>query len=335
MGISVKPLSTLDLHFRWHIQPSDIINGIMMISKNSTVNIKAFAILMVLFGHLVGAKKIDVNIAWLDVATFGVSVFLFISGYGLFKSQEAKGLDGFFKSKFKSVYLPFVVATLLVSVSRGFLGNKWPEVLKTVLFVNPSLPVDGTMWYMYYIFMWYVVFYVVFKLVKYDLLRIIIMGVISLTVSQIPFIQKYNVLSFLFAFHAFSFTLGVAAGMCSPVSRKAQFIIGVVCLGAFTYLFSFHFIKYNAINHIMASLLSGPTVVFIISSLEIRSKLLAFIGSISYEIYLFEGAFRWNTFAPDKTSSCIIFFLVTVACAFTLKASISKIRAPSRSPAIS
>jgi len=299
-----------------------------MINKESTINLKAIAICMVLFGHLVSAKKIDVNIAWIDVATFGVSIFLFLSGYGLYKSYEQKELKGYFRNKIVNVYMPFILTTILIGAARGFWSDKWLGMIKTILFINPALPIDGTMWYIYYIAMWYVIFYLTFYLLKSDTLRITSLFTISILVFNLPFTEKYSVVSFLFSFHAFTFTLGVAVAMCKPINKKLMLIAGLICFVVFSYLFSMHFIKYNAINHIMASLIAAPAFVLIISSLNMKFKPLIFLGGISYEIYLFEGAFRWLTFAPDKTSSCVIFFLITISCAYTLKSFLSKIKRP-------
>uniref|UniRef100_UPI0011A8F278 acyltransferase family protein n=1 Tax=Yersinia rochesterensis TaxID=1604335 RepID=UPI0011A8F278 len=154
-----------------------------MIDRNTTNNVKALAIIMVMLGHLIGAKKIDVNIAWLDIATFGVSLFLFISGYGLYKSYESKGLNGFFRSKIHKVYIPFAIATILIGMSRGFFSDKWTDIVKTILFSAPSLPIDGTMWYIYYIALWYVIFYVVFSLLKTNPTRLTALVFISISIS--------------------------------------------------------------------------------------------------------------------------------------------------------
>lgn len=290
-----------------------------MIDKNTTINVKAVAIIMVLSGHLIGAKKTVFNIAWLDIATFGVSLFLFISGYGLYKSFESKGLDGFFNAKIKKVYIPFALATILISGAKGFWSERWPDIVKTILFMNPRLTIDDTMWYVYYIATWYIAFYLVFRLLKNDVLRIIVLGVFSAILFQLPFSEKYPLVTFLFRFHAFSFTIGVAVAMSKPIGKTLLIVTGIAMLLAFSYLFSFHFVKYEYFNHVLTSMLSAPTIIFMLAVLNISSKLLTFIGGLSYELYLFEGAFRWNTFAPDKTASCIIFFLITLSCAYLFK----------------
>lgn len=288
-----------------------------MIDKSTTDNVKAVAIIMVMLGHLIGAKKIDVNIAWLDIATFGVSLFLFISGYGLYKSYESNGLDNYFQKKIKKVYIPFAIATVFVGMSRGFLGDKWYDILKTILFINPSLPIDGTMWYIYFIVLWYVIFYFVFRFLKTNKTRLMLLVLISTAIYSIPFSEKYNVASFLFSFHAFSFTIGVAFSMLNDLTKKQRLVIGTSLFIIFLFLFRVHFIRYDHFNHVITSIISAPAIIILLSCFNLRSLLLKFIASISYELYLFEGAFRHNNFAPDKTSSCILFFLITISCAYT------------------
>lgn len=298
-----------------------------MIDKKTTVNVKAIAIIMVMLGHLIGAKKIDINIAWLDIATFGVSLFLFISGYGLYKSFEEKGFNGFFSSKVKKVYIPFAIATFLVGASRGFWGERWIEMVKTISFLNPSLPVDGTMWYIYYIAIWYIAFYLTFRLIKNDALRIISLATISFLMFQLPYNDKYAVASFLFRFHSFSFTIGVAVAMCKPASRKLILLLGSLTFITFIYLFSYHFVKYDYMNHVLTNMISAPAIVLLVAYLNFNLKPITFIGGLSYELYLFEGAFRWNTFAPNKLASCILFFLITLSCAYMFKHSFNKLSA--------
>lgn len=275
---------------------------------------------MVLIGHLVAVRQINVNINFLDLATFGVSIFLFLSGFGLYKSCKANGMGGFFKRRFTLVYVPFAISTIFIGLYKGFFDAHFVEILKTITFLNPSLPIDGTMWYIYFIAMWYIIFFAVFSFFKNDLLRLVTLFIVSCLIYKIPLAEEYEVLTFLFPFHAFTFTIGVAVGMCRPVNRKTLFVLGVICMSVFGYLFSYHFIKYDAMNHIMTAMVSAPAFVFLLASINVRFKPLAFIGGISYEIYLFEGVLRRTVFSENKLVSCIIFFLLVGCIAYSFRA---------------
>lgn len=297
-----------------------------MIDKNATVNVKAVAISMVLFGHLVGAKKVGLSGAWEIIATCGVALFLFISGYGLYKSFEEKGLHDFWINKIKKVYIPFVAATFLVGGSRGFWGERWLEMLETALFLNLKLTVDGTMWYIYYLIIWYLAFYAIFRILQTNALRIMALATLSFILFNIPshYDDSYRIAIPLFRWHCLSFTIGVAIAMLKPISPRIFLALGAVLFITFLYLISNYVAERKFL--IATITISAPAIIFIISAANINFKPLAFIGGLSYEIYLFEGAFRWNTFSPDKASSCIIFFLITLSCAYFFKASLNYIR---------
>ncbi len=299
----------------------------IMIDKNATINVKAIAIMMVLFGHLVGAKRTELSGAWEIIATCGVALFLFISGYGLYKSFESKGFQGFWVSKFKKIYVPFVIATFFVGGSRGFWGDRWSEMLETVLFLNLKLTVDGTMWYIYYIVIWYFAFYLIFGLLKTNLLRLMVLAALSFVLFNIPeqLSDTYRIAIPLFRWHAFSFTIGVAVAMLKPIKRSWLLILGCILFLIFSYLLSRYL--FNRELLVATVTISAPAIIFIVSALNIHIKPLAFIGGLSYELYLFEGAFRWNTFSPDKFSSGVIFFLITLSCAYLLKVSLKNIKA--------
>lgn len=199
------------------------------------------------------------------------------------------------------------------------------EIIKTITFLNPSLPIDGTMWYIYFIAMWYIIFFAVFSLFSNDTLILITLFAASCLFYKIPLVKEYEVLTFLFPFHAFTFTIGVAVGMCKPINRNTLFFLGVICMSVFGYLFSYHFIKYDAMNHIMAAMVAAPAFVFLLASMNVRFKPLAFIGGISYEIYLFEGILRRISFSDNKLVSCIIFFLLVGCIAYSFSAFIKMI----------
>ncbi|EOC0210788.1 hypothetical protein ACI0YR_004289, partial [Cronobacter dublinensis] len=42
-------------------------------------------------------------------------------------------------------------------------------------------------------------------------------------------------------------------------------------------------------------------------------------GAYSYEIYLFEGIFRWNNFSQNKITNAAIFFITVLTLAYAFK----------------
>ncbi|EBP2409727.1 acyltransferase, partial [Salmonella enterica] len=105
-----------------------------MLTLQKTKELKGISIVLVMLFHLVTIHKTTLPYELRWVASFGVSVFLLVSGYGLFLSEKRNGLKDFFKKRFSSVYIPFVVATFLIGVLNEVSYKSFIDVLKTVLF---------------------------------------------------------------------------------------------------------------------------------------------------------------------------------------------------------
>lgn len=117
----------------------------------STV-LKGVAIVLVIFGH---RGLIDCAGSW------GVLIFLVLSGYGIFKSAQGKGLAGYWRNRIIGVLVPYVlfcVFQLGLSFATGE-GIGAGNVLCTVMGLDFGLNVDPTMWYISFIFVCYAAFY--------------------------------------------------------------------------------------------------------------------------------------------------------------------------------
>lgn len=121
----------------------------------STV-LKGVAIVLVIFGH---RGLIDCAGSW------GVLIFLVLSGYGIFKSVQRKGLAGYWRNRVIGVLVPYVlfcVFQLGLSLAMGE-GIGVGNVFCTVTGLDFGLNVDPTMWYISFIFACYAVFYGVWR----------------------------------------------------------------------------------------------------------------------------------------------------------------------------
>lgn len=79
-------------------------------SYDFTNAIKGFAILTVIWAHS-GAR---LNIGGIQfIAGIGVALFLICSGYGLEKSFNKNGIDGFFEKRLLRVCIPYWIITTL------------------------------------------------------------------------------------------------------------------------------------------------------------------------------------------------------------------------------
>ena len=128
------------------------------ISRENTIIIKGLAILFILLGH---ASYIPYG------GIGGVGLFLLISGYGLNESAKAKGFDGYWVKRIKTVYIPYFFVALLQLLAFGAERKLVIVVSLAGLDLTAGdrvLNIDPTMWYISYIFFWYLSFYICGKL---------------------------------------------------------------------------------------------------------------------------------------------------------------------------
>ncbi|ELY4512876.1 hypothetical protein SMZ78_004245 [Cronobacter dublinensis] len=82
---------------------------------------------------------------------------------------------------------------------------------------------------------------------------------------------------------------------------------------------------YAMVNHysipivMINSIIFAITLPLIFSIIGFSNRLIAFLGAYSYEIYLFEGIFRWNNFSQNKITNAAIFFITVLTLAYAFK----------------
>ena len=134
---------------------------------SQTEQLRGIAILLIILGHL----KTNV-LARNDYLSFyfgdcGVSLFLFLSGYGLMRSHQAKNatLSHFIKRRVNRVFIPYWITTLLfLLLDYYLLSETYPLklIILTVLGLNFNLKLqllDYGRWFITFILFFYLLFY--------------------------------------------------------------------------------------------------------------------------------------------------------------------------------
>lgn len=121
-------------------------------SRECSTALKGIAIMLVIFGH---RGLIDGAGSW------GVLIFLVLSGYGISKSALKKGLDGYWQNRVIGVLVPYALFSVIQLGLSLFMGEKFGVggALCTLMGLDFGLNVDPTMWYISFIFVCYAVFY--------------------------------------------------------------------------------------------------------------------------------------------------------------------------------
>jgi len=289
-----------------------------MISRDNTLQLKAIAIIIVMIGHLITVNKTPLpnELRW--IASFGVTIFLFLSGYGLMKSFEKNGLNGFFKKRFLTVLAPFYIMTTFTYLINASGQSGIYDLLKTLTFTNLEMNIDGTMWYIYFISIWYIAFYVTARVLKSPLLIFLSLSMLStLFILNNPFVGHEN-LRFQTTLHAFSFPIGIAISQLS-INKMLRKLSAIICIIACIYIYSSQWMSYADYKFICSCLAFGIAIVSLISCYDISCRPLLFVGSISFEAYLIEGVNLRYHFSDSWIIDCIMFFVVTFCLAVALK----------------
>ena len=135
-------------------------------SKEKMVSLKAAMALMIVAHHIYLAYGVDALHPFMKLGAPIVSVFFFISGFGLHKSYQTKGEDylrSFFQHRILRIVLPALISLaayyiLLWNPSRDFMGE-WRNI---VLHGIPILPHS---WFVVAILAFYLCFFISYRFI--------------------------------------------------------------------------------------------------------------------------------------------------------------------------
>lgn len=288
-----------------------------MLNKDITTNLKGFAILVVMLGHLVTANKSSLNYDLRFFAAFSVSIFLILSGYGLSVSYLSNGLKDFFKKRLSGVILPYALVTIIVSIVYGILFVDPMRVLRAITLTNPQNPIDGTMWFIYYISMWYILFFISYSIFHNKYIRILSLVAVAVYIHYGNAIEHFPDLNFQFKLHAFSFVFGIVIGEYKEkISLKLILPISAIIFGiSLKSLFT----EFTMITYELSCISFGLLAISLFTTFKIKNPILLFFGDLSYEMYLFEGVLLGVSYSSNLIVNAIMFVFFTAATASLFK----------------
>ncbi|MCQ2520870.1 MAG: acyltransferase [Lachnospiraceae bacterium] len=302
----------------------------MHIKKEEVNLLKGFAILAVILSHANGMEHLLGNFsAFLtsNVCRIGMASFLFLSGYGLYKSYLYKGVFGFWKKRFFRILIPYWIWQIILIPGVLLLGLT-PEAEFSfrmldglaVLGIYPVHRIDPTMWYVSYILFLYAIFWCIVRWGKREYhvaISIIFLGILLIVT---PFWWKNA------GYCCGMFPLGMIFA-CIENEEKQGKTVGVLgmfmCLllmATMLWVWSFfpntHFLVQNVFFGTM-------TILAILISRQLAQwkifHVVQCVGELSYGIYLVEyylivrvaGKLRFLLKVP-ATFSWIVLLGVTV-----------------------
>lgn len=320
------------------------------LDKNCTEQLKCIAILLVIFGHL-SADKI-IQAAFLSHAgSQGVTLFLFLSGYGLTKSYLKKGINKkILFNRFSKILLPYSMITALWIIIDTFIYHKAyskSTIILSIIGFDFNRSIDASMWYISFILLWYIFFNIIFKLPTKNIVKLILLLFVSYLFKYHPVYRYTHEVSYQWGLNAFTFPLGVMAGLyLDNINKKlgskyinlAYGFTFLICL--FTFMISLGYISLG--THIFAisnCAFAFTTIIIIlfINTMGYFSRALNFIGCISYELYLLEAALMWKYLfirhlqAYNVWLFLIVYFPVVITLSYLLNKLMALIMKPRNS----
>ena len=268
------------------------MNNQMSFDKDKLALIKGLMALLIVADHLGLFYEIIPLKSFTILGPIIVSVFFFISGYGLQYSYCRRGeeyLNHFFTRRIWKVLVPFFLASVLYFLVLLFPENENGDILKcTYIGGIPSLPFSWFVWVLLFL---YISFYVTYRLFP---------GYWKI-VGLCLLVGVY-VLGTIFALFASGWwisTLGFPAGMFFSLFEKRIYgffqknifnywfaLLALLIIITATYLFGNDYVR------IISFACIPLTVAIIVVRLPLqRLNVLpvTFLAMISYEIYLCQG----------------------------------------------
>lgn len=157
------------------------------LSKDNSIALKGIMAIVVLFHHISQNVKTPLTGALLFAGPIAVSVFFFVSGYGLMKSFKTKEgyLNNFINHRILPILIQFLIMNILYYIFRLIIGDGYSVIEFLKSFINGKTTMYYG-WYILEIIVLYIVFYIACKvfnkkhnnIVLFTLFATIIMNII-------------------------------------------------------------------------------------------------------------------------------------------------------------
>ena len=283
-----------------------------------------------LFAHVPGLFEIEYFIQ--RSGDCGVTIFFFLSGFGLVKSIEKKSTKEFLNSRLKRLIIPTIITTFVC-----IFVNKWTlldllKVITGIAFIKDPL---YYLWFFYAILVTYLLFPFYYRLYKKTnnklLFSVFSIVILLLLMELILHTQLLNNNIFIFLNRIPAFIFGVYFSEFENKKDCNLLIVTIVCVillicGIYlkwqTTQFEKNIIFPSSQTFLPDICLFFPICYFLSYFLKllgensIISKVLAFVGIYSYELYCSQEIVQRNAmgrffeqFVPKAATNFIIIFI--------------------------
>ena len=272
------------------------------LSVKSTSGLRGFLALGIIFHHLSPLVKSGEEFSNFSyMGTYIVSIFFFLSAYGLYVQNERREnyLDNFLVKRLSKIIVPFFIISLIYIFYRFVNG----QLIDLNFFINlfkkgSTIIYNG--WFVDIIILMYIFFYISFKLFKNKFLSIVLNTIFIICYICLAIKLGYN---FWWYNSALTFAIGLMwAKNQNKIDRVIEKYYFIVIILVTVLLFVSHkydvLLKYlhieDSYSYALAANLDNIifTIYFIIvflKKINFSNVYLTLIGRISFELYMIHG----------------------------------------------
>ena len=309
----------------------------------STSGLKGFLALGIVFHHLsqwVTTGEEFSNFGYMG--TYIVSVFFFLSGYGLYVQNDRKEdyLDNFLSKRLSKILTPFITISSIYLIYRNLNGQELTIPFFVNLFKKGSTVIYNG-WFVDIIILMYIFFYISFKMFSNRTISILINTILIVVYIILAIRLEYG---FWWYNSSLPFVLGLLWAKnkeyIDRVLRNYYFVILVLITGL---LFLSH--QYDVVykklhlvdSYSYAFLANINNVIFtiffilIVRKIAFSNKYLLFLGKISFELYMIHGlvmSIFGKYFVTSRLNDVIftiLVLIVSISLAWLINVIIKKI----------
>ena len=272
------------------------------LSVKSTSGLRGFLALGIIFHHLSPLVKSGEEFSNFSyMGTYIVSIFFFLSAYGLYVQNEKREnyLDNFLVKRLSKIIVPFFIISLIYIFYRFVNG----QLIDLNFFINlfkkgSTIIYNG--WFVDIIILMYIFFYISFKLFQNKFLSIVLNTIFIICYICFAIKLGYN---FWWYNSALTFAIGLIwAKNQNKIDRVIEKYYFIVIILVTVLLFVSHkydvLLKYlhieDSYSYALAANLDNIifTIYFIIvflKKINFSNVYLTLIGRISFELYMIHG----------------------------------------------
>ena len=309
MGILVLWLALSSL---WGIKFDSNKNSFMSIED--TIFLRGFWCIIVVLVHVRVDYQNPIQDMLGSFAFIGVTFFFMTSAYGLKWSIDHKlgYMDHFFRRRLPPILIPAFLANLFHVAVLGIKGS--PITLLSFIDINNWIKV---------LLLYYVIFWVIYGFLPRKLnmggMQDIIMCLVVLVFSLIDYFTEFKITS-IWIVEPLGFAYGILAAKWSGDIRNwmnRQWIKKCISLGNLAAIVGIAYLKYKPLvfwGGYLLKIVLGIAITALmyelLNKLKVGNRINAFLGGISYEVYILHGSvFSLMRFLRKEWNSGI--FIIT------------------------